>query len=133
PTPLKGLWDTAPEAALSLSVIAATIGGEIEPRLDQAKQSPDPLEPPPLDAVAREAYDQAFPFFAKIPSEEALEDSCELSPLLPVEDAGLKPALQAMDAQKAGISVLEDGRIAPRFAGMRFCFWVPAKAKGKPK
>lgn len=129
PEALKALWQSSPEKSLSLSVIAATIGKPIELEIEKASQAGDPFERALVNSIARESLEQSFHFVERLIGEEAREESCELTPLLPAAAESLEPLLEALDAQKAEITLNDSGQISPYFTGLRYCFWTPVKSK----
>ncbi len=129
PEPLKVLWQSAPENSFSLSVIAATIGKPIEAEMEKISKTGDSYESALLESIARESFEQSFHFVARLLGEEAVEESCELSPLVTVGEGNLKEALEALEAHKADILINDSGSISPFFTGVRFCFWNPLKNK----
>ena len=129
PESLAALWKQAPDKSLSLSFILSTIGKSIEGEIESAAKGQDPLPGAVLDSIARESLEQSFHFVSRILNEEAQEESCELSPFLPVSGEPLKDVFQVLEAPKADILLGDSGQISPFFTGARFSFWTP-KGKG---
>ena len=131
PEPLKVLWRSASENSFSMSVILATIGKNIEGEMDKISKAGNPFQSALLDAITKESFEQSFQFVARLINEEALDESCELTPLLPVEEGNFRDALGVLEAHKAEISVNDSGIVSPIFTGIRYCFWTPVKGKTK--
>lgn len=129
PEPLRGLWQSSPEKSLSMSMVLATIGKAIEGEIEKAPQSGDAGRNALLDSIARESLDQSFHFVARLLNDEAQEESCELTPFLPVAGEAIKDVFHILEADKAGIHLNDSGQISPFFTGARFSFWTP-KGKG---
>ena len=142
PPSLQDLWKSSPEKSLSLSVVCSTLGRPIEQEIErisrkkeggQVPSGPDPdYEGALWNSVARESLEQSFNFIEKLIGEEAGQESCVLSPLLPAAPAETPLILQALESHKAEITVNDSGQIIPFFTGLRYCFWTPAKGT-RPK
>lgn len=124
PAALQELWKSSPEKSLTLSVIAATIGSAVESVIER-----DAL----WNSVARESLEQSFNFVEKLISEEAVDESCELTSLLPASAEQAGPLLQALESHKADIIVNDSGQVIPLFTGLRYCFWTPLRGKNAKK
>ena len=72
-------------------------------------------------------------FVERLLGEEARDESCELTPLLPASTEQTGPLLAAMDSHKAEIIVNDSGQILPHFTGLRYCFWTPLRGKNAKK
>lgn len=133
PHALEALWKSSPEKSLSLSVIAATLGRTIEEEIERASQENDSLQGALWNSVARESLEQSFNFVEKLIGEEAQEESCVLSSLLPAAKEEMNPILHALESHKAEIMLNDSGQIVPLFTGLRYCFWIPVRGKGPKK
>jgi hypothetical protein len=131
PEALLPLWSAAPEKSLSVSLIASTLGKEIEAEIERVSRQAQANDPALWNSIARESLEQSFHFVEKLLSEEAGEENCELSPAIPAHPDILEPALAALEAHKAEISLNDSGQISPFFTGLRFCFWTPVKGKNR--
>lgn len=132
PQALEALWKSSPEKSLSLSVIAATLGRPIEQEIERASRENESLQGALWNSVARESLEQSFNFVEKLIGEEAQEESCVLSPLLPAAKEEMNPILHALESHKAEIMLNDSGQIVPLFTGLRYCFWTPVK-RNNPK
>ena len=109
PQLLKPLWQSSPEKSLSMSVILATIGKAIEGEIEKKSLAKDASQTALLDSIARESLEQSFHFVSRIINEEAQEDSCEMTPFLPVGSDALKDTFDVLEAQKAAIAKVRAG------------------------
>lgn len=130
PLPLNPLWNQAPNAAISISLIAASIGSQIENEIEKSRNDSEKLRTHILDALAREALEQSIHFVLKLIAEEAKEENCELSVPLPLESTYLEEALSFLQASKADIHSGSDGKLSPLYSSVSYCFWQ-AVAKSK--
>lgn len=128
PEPLKPVWTPELQSAISISLIAATVGNEIQRQIRWCKEHSETTRAVFLTAVAQEALEQSFHFVHRLISEEAKQDGCELSPFLPVTQELTGSALTVLDSQKADI-VFEEGQIRPLYSAVRYCLWNPMNKK----
>ena len=128
PEALKSMWDASSAPAISISIIAATIGVTVQEQIRVSKEQGDPDRAALLTAVALESLEQSFHFVLRLITDEAKDDACELSPLMPVPQELLTASLTVLDAQKADI-VIQDGALHPLYSAVRFCVWNPVKKK----
>lgn len=132
PPALETLWKSSPPKSLSLSVIAATLGKPIEQEIERVSRENDSFQGALWNSVARESLEQSFNFIEKLIEEEAREDSCVLSPLLPASSQEINPIFKSLESHKAEMMLNDSGQVVPLFTGVRYCFWIPAKGL-KPK
>lgn len=123
PEPLTPLWQNVPNHSLSISLIIATIGMEIEKEIANVRAQNKHQRSVILDSIAHEALEQSLNFVLKLLLEESKEEDCELSPYLPVESSHLKSTLEILESQKADVSLSDQGIITPAFSTISYCFW----------
>ena len=125
PEALAGLWESAPNNALAMAMMAVTIGTDIEKEIEASRISNGGKRALILDGIARESLEQSLNFVAKLLSDEAKAESCELTPISPVEATILPAVLNFLESEKAGILVEGEAQISPMFTIASYCFWSP--------
>jgi len=130
PAGLSRLWEGAPPKALGLSLVLVTVGSPISRAIAEAREKEGEVRAAHLDAVAEEGLEQAAGFVEKLLKEEAENESCELTPLLPVDSSLLGELSRVLDSAKADIVTDGSGRLLPAFSSAGYCFWNPV-AKGR--
>ncbi len=130
PEVLKDVWKTASRKALSLSVLLSSVGPDLEKELDKAKAENNDLDGAVLEAIGQESLDESLRFVTKLLAEEAKQESCELSPVLPADPSLWSALLPLLESHKADISLDDNGRMAPLYTSASYCFWNPLP-KGK--
>lgn len=121
----------SPLPGLAFSLVVATLGAAYE-AFEQNNTRPE-LEG--LWPVLREAaLDEAVRFAAGLINDEAVLESCELSPITPLtEPAAIETALRKLDGAKLGVS-FADGRLLPAPSCVVSLSWLSkSKTKGKSK
>lgn len=129
PEALAPFWKQAPKSALSISLLASTIGTKIEEELEKARQKDEDVQPALLDCIAREGLDQSARFVEKLISEEARQEACECTPSIPADAERLRDCLDVLQSHKADIVLDGTGRIVPLYSQVRFCFWTPVSKR----
>lgn len=124
PEPLKPLWQNSPQKALSISLMATTIGPLLEKEMNDCFKKNETTQSAILNSIAREALEQSLHFLVKLLSEEAKLEGCELSPPVPIESALFGNVLSLLEAHKADI-LLQENKLHPLFSNVSFCFWNP--------
>lgn len=123
----------SPMPGLAFSLVLATLGAEFDSHA--AAQAAARPEAAPLWPVIREAaLDEAVRFAAGLINDEAVLDSCELSPISTLSEASaLETALRKLDSSKLGISYA-GGRLTPAASTAASLSWISkSKTKGKSK
>lgn len=123
---LNSLWQNGPADAISISLIAASLGSSIEKEIEKSRNH-STLSSDILDAIAKEALEQSLNFVLKLITEEAKEENCGLSVTFPLESTYLEATLSFLEAAKADIHSDPDGHLSPLYSSVSYCFWQPAK------
>lgn len=127
PETLKALWNGSPKGAVSISLIATTIGTDVEREIASQKEQSADYQAFVIDAVAQEALEQSAHFVNKLLNEESKEEHCECTPSLPLEPVLFKDSLEILQSHKADIVLNDAGGIAPLYSSVSYCFWNPSK------
>ncbi len=129
PESLKDLWSKGPESAVSLSLIASTIGNSLENESKIFQNSNNLAQRALIESIGVEACDQSFLFGAKLLQDESKLEGCECSSPLPVESLYLKECLTCLQVQETEISLNSEGILTPLYSRLGFCFWTPLKKR----
>lgn len=133
PATLDPLWEKPADAAgnpVALTLYAATVGAPLEEELGGALSRGEGLMSRILTAVGEESAEQAAAFVARLAAEEAVAESCELSPRRDVTEAELRRAvLDLLGASKIGVAVDGPGHLLPRFTRVGAILWFQAKKR----
>lgn len=127
PAPLKELWGRSPKGAISISLIATTIGPKLEERIASLQNENDAFNAALMGSIAQEALEQSTHFVSKLLAEESKLEHCDCTPSLPLEPAFIKDSLDILQSHKADIHAAEGGGIVPLYSTVSFCFWNPRK------
>lgn len=131
PASIANLWTQASQRALSVSLIAATIGPDMEREIESCRAANDDQRCALLECIAREALEQSAAFVGRLLAEEAKDESCEVSPLLPADPSTVGEVLNVLESHKAGVLLDGNGRIVPVFTKIAYCFWNPVSRSKK--
>lgn len=117
----------SPMPGLAFSLVLATLG----PGYDAFEQAKNRTDWAGFWPVLREtALDEAVRFAAGLLNDEAVLESCELSPITTLsEPSALETALRKLDGSKIGIA-FNDGRLTPAASCAASLSWI-AKSKAK--
>ncbi len=114
-----------PPGAIALSVAAVTIGGALEKeRLAAGAGSPREML---LAALEHEALAQAIQFTARLLSDQAKEEDCEMSAAVTVkEEAAVQSLAALVGVSRIGIQMDASSPGLPPHARLTCWFWTPA-------
>jgi hypothetical protein len=132
PEALASLWEPAPEdprKPVAITLYAATVGAGMEEELGNALSRGEKLMSQVLTAVGEESAEQAAAFVQRLVSEEAIQESCELTPRREAPEALKREVLSFLSAEKVGIAVDGQGHLSPRFTRVGALQWYPPKKK----
>ncbi len=129
PVALKELWDKSPKGAISISLIATTIGPKLEEKITSLQNGSDAFKAAVIGSIAQEALEQSTHFVSKLLAEESKLEHCECTPSLPLEPSLLKDSLDILQSQKADIRAAEGGGLVPLYSSVSYCFWNPSKKR----
>ncbi len=123
---------TLGEETVAVSVIAVTVGPELEKERQAALARQDTLQAALMGALQLEALAQAVQFAVRLIQDQAKEEECEMSAPLQAGEVSLVPALGALlGIQRIGI-VLEPQSPLPPYARLAWTLWTPlAKRSAK--
>ncbi len=121
----------SPLRGLAYSAVVATLGQAFEELARQSCAS-RPERGPVWPIVREIALEECVRFAASLIEDEAIKESCELSPISPVsEPAALETAVKKLEAGKIAVT-FDGGRLSPEASAVVSLSWVAkAKAKGK--
>ncbi len=127
PELLRELWSKSPKGAISISLIATTIGLNLEKEIEALRNQNDEFRAALVGSIAQDALEQSTHFVCKLLAEESKEEHCECTPSLPLEPNLLKDSLNILQSEKADIRLSDGGQIAPLYSSVSYCFWNPSK------
>lgn len=127
---IADLSAAAPDRWVAASYYTVTIGNEIEEELRQAQARNEKMRAQILHAVALEALEQTDNFIQRLMTDEAKDESCELSRPQQVQTAVWQSFAGVLPADKIGVSRDENGHFTPLYADAGIVFWTPVKKKG---
>lgn len=121
----------SPVPGLAYSLVLATLGkGLTEQREKSRAENPAVL--PLWDLAEETALDESVRFATTLLEDEALRESCELSPMSPLSDGAiLELVVKKLDGSKIGVS-LDGGKLSPAAATACSLSWL-SKTKGRGK
>lgn len=115
---------------VALTVFVSTAGGPLETEIAAAFAKGEDLRARLLTALGSELADQSGFFVARLASEEARRDSCELQDVrILSSETEIRSALELLDASRVGISVDSAGVLSPRFSRVGVLPWGPPARK----
>ena len=121
----------SPMPGLAYSLVLATMGQGLSEFRENSMQS-NPIQLPLWDIVEEAALDEAVRFATTLLEDEALKESCELSPLSPLLDAAaLEAVLRKLEGGKIGVTVAR-GALSPVASVACSLSWL-SKTKGRGK
>lgn len=122
-----------PEGVVSVSVIAATIGPQLE-KERVAAAGKDALQGALLGAIQQEAVTQATQFAMRLIQEQAKEEECEMSaPVSPPEESFLPPLAALLGLQRIGLLLDPAAPQWPPYARMAWTLWTPLRKSGSKR
>src|SRR5206468_1999463 len=102
----------SPMPGLAYSLVLATLGQGLSEQREKSRQE-NPAVLPLWDLAEETALDESVRFATALLEDEALRESCELSPLSPMSDgAVLETVVKKLDGAKIGVT-LDGGKLAP--------------------
>ena len=125
PAALQSVWQSASAQALSLSFLLVSVGSALEKEIEKRKAETNPAGAALLESIGQESLEQSLHFVTKLLSEEAKSESCELSPVCPVERSLWSSLLPFLESPKADILLDESGQMVPLYTSASYCFWNP--------
>ena len=121
----------SPIPGLAYSLIVASLGAGLSAQREKTRQE-NPAQLPLWDLAEETALDEAIRFAATLIEEEAARESCELSPITPLNDAAVVEKVVAkLEGGKIGVKA-EGGRLSPCASAACSLSWL-SKTKGKGK
>jgi hypothetical protein len=121
----------SPLPGLAYSVVLASLGAGLTEAREKTRQE-NPGHLPLWDLAEEAALEESTRFAMAILEEEALRESCELSPLTALsEGAALDTALRKLDGSKIGVKA-EGGKLLPAASQACSVSWL-SKTKGRGK
>ena len=121
----------SPIPGLAYSLVLASLGAGLTAEREKTAQD-NPAHLPVWDLAEEAALDEAIRFATAILEDEAVKESCELSPLTPLSDAAvLETMMKKLDASKIGVST-EGGKLKPAASAACSLSWL-SKTKGRGK
>lgn len=122
-----------PNKAMAVSVIAVSIGPELEAERNQAASSTDVMSEALLAGLQQEALTQSLQFAIRLLQEQAKEEDCILSEPVAVQDASLTASLTTLlGVSRIGLDLPASSGSLPPHAHVAWLFWTPtAKASSK--
>jgi hypothetical protein len=121
----------SPMPGLAYSLVLTSLGAGLSAQRAKAAQD-NPGQLPLWDVAEEAALDEAMRFATALLEDEALRESCELSPLSPiVELASLETVVRKLDGAKIGVDVSQ-GKLAPSASAACSLSWL-SKTKGRGK
>jgi hypothetical protein len=135
PTWAAPLWDARNDknsAPVALTFYAATIGPDLEKDVADSAAQGDMLRSQVLAALGEESAEQAAHFVARLVAEEAKGESCELSARAEPSSVDIRRGiLGALDADKIGVRLEDNGGLSPRYSRAGYVLWWPPAKKRK--
>ena len=121
----------SPMPGLAYSLVLATLGEGLSKPREKARQEA-PAQLPLWDIAEEAALDEAVRFATTLLEDEAARESCELSPISPIAEAGaLELVARKLEGSKIGVSVAE-GKLVPAASVACSVSWLSkTKSRGK--
>jgi len=119
-----------PEGAMDLSLCAVTLGAALEEECRKLQARDEALHVQILESLGQDALNQAVQFLHRLIEEQARTEESEFDTPERIEGERMAPALTALEADRAGITV-HDGNLNPRFSCVFSIAWKPATRKSK--
>lgn len=127
PDPDQALLSPLP--GLAYSLVLAALGPGFE-ELAGARAAQKPEQAPLWPLIQEHALEECVRFVSSLLADEAAKDSCELSPITALCEAGaLEAAVRKLDGSKIGVQAA-DGRLSPSASTAVSLSWL-AKSKAK--
>lgn len=121
-----------PSKSVAASIIAVTVGPELETARSAAETNGDTGQESLFAALQQEGLAQAIHFAIRLIQEQAKEEDCEMSPAIPSDDGTvLKPLAELLGLQRVGIDFNPDAPTLPAHARIVWTFWTPLGKGGK--
>ena len=121
----------SPIPGLAYSLVLASLGAGLGAEREKTRLE-NPAQLPVWDLAEEAALDESIRFATAILEDEALKESCELSPLTSLTDgAALETVLKKLDGAKIGVTSA-DGKLAPAASAACSLSWL-SKTKGRGK
>ncbi|MHB9155169.1 MAG: hypothetical protein ACYC5N_05670 [Endomicrobiales bacterium] len=127
----SGLGENPPENWVAASLILVTIGADVEREIREAQQKGDKVRGHILHSLALEALEQSGNFVNRLITDEAKEESCELSRRqAPASRPVWDTFFSLVPGDKIGVQLLESGEFNPIYSTGALAYWSPAKKRG---
>ncbi|MCB4792507.1 MAG: hypothetical protein LHV68_11575 [Elusimicrobia bacterium] len=119
-----------PEGWIAASFFVATLGSAVEKDITDAKEASENLLEKILHSIFLEALEQSANFINRLLSDEAKEESCEISERQKVSSyAVLEKIFKMISVDKIGVNLLESKELQPQYTSCGVFFWVPNTKK----
>ena len=121
----------SPMPGLAYSLVLTTLGTGLSVQREKTARE-NPAQSPLWDLVEETALDEAMRFATALLEDEAVRESCELSPLSALSEvAALELAVRKLDGGKIGVAA-EGGKLTPTASAACSLSWLSkTKARGK--
>jgi len=118
------------DGAVALTALVVTVGAGPDETLSTLLLKGETTKAQLITALAEDTAEVALQFSLRLLVEEAENDECELSSVLPVSDSKtLSEVLLAVGAEKEGILVDSAGHLSPRFTRVGLAGWIPVNKR----
>lgn len=121
-----------PETAVAVSVLAVSIGPEVEAARQNALAQQDTAREALMAGIQDEAVSQSFQFAARLVQDQAKDEDCEMSSSLSAHElsddqhASTAATLSVLlGIQRVGISLDAAASTLPPYARLSWIFWLP--------
>lgn len=121
-----------PQKSVAASIVAVTVGTELDRARAAAEQKGDELQTSLIDALLQEALQQSIQFVVRLTQEQAKEEDCEMSPpILGQESSQLAPLAALLGVHRIGINLDAETGALPSEARLVWTFWTPLRKSSK--
>ncbi|MFA5975855.1 MAG: hypothetical protein WC859_06770 [Elusimicrobiota bacterium] len=122
-----------PVGGVALSVVAATIGPQLEEERHSVVEK-DALQGALLSAIQQEAVTQATQFALRLIQEQAKGEECEMSAPAPLAEGSLLVPLAALlGLQRIGVVLDPAAPHMPPYARLIWTAWTPVRKSGSKR
>ena len=118
----------APAKWVAQTLFCVTIGGVLSEEFEKDRQAYGEHTEKIVSTVAVDALEQGKNFIQRIISNEAGEESCELTRSLEFPQDLYETAVANLDVSKISVSY-EGNELKPRYTAFGVFYWVPSKKK----